>query len=230
MRLSRRMQNNLLFFHHVFYFRVKEMKKIETNKMQKKSTLFSTAFRLFTDKGFAKTTIADIVTEAGLAKGTFYLYFKDKYDLRDKLIVRKACQLIAQAQAFVDTGPSMAFEERLLSIVDYILDEFSKDPALLQFIAKNLSWGVFRDVYAAPFSEEEDLDFYEYFLEELKKAGYTCSQPELLLYTIMELVGSTSYSCILYSQPVPIDIYLPYLHRSIKEIIRVFTSGKTGGE
>ena len=49
---------------------------------EKKNALLQTAFDLFRDKGFAKTTISDIVSDAGLAKGTFYLYFKDKYDLR----------------------------------------------------------------------------------------------------------------------------------------------------
>ena len=66
------------------------MSKVDDNKKQKESTLLETAFHLFTGKGFAKTTISDIVQQAGLAKGTFYLYFKDKYDLRDKLIVYKA--------------------------------------------------------------------------------------------------------------------------------------------
>ena len=203
------------------------MKKIESNKLQKKSALFATAFRLFTDKGFARTTIADIVTEAGLAKGTFYLYFRDKYDLRDKLIVRKACQLIAEARDFVESSGQTAFEERFLAIVDYILGVFVREPVLLQFIAKNLSWGVFRDVCANPSSEDE-LDFYDYFLRELKAAGYSCDEPELLLYTVMELVGSTAYSCILYSQPVPIDTYRPYLHKSILSIIRVFTGAAAG--
>lgn len=69
------------------------MGKLETNKKVKKNALLQNAFELFTDKGFAKTTISDIVSRAGLAKGTFYLYFKDKYDLRDKLIVYKAGQL-----------------------------------------------------------------------------------------------------------------------------------------
>ena len=54
------------------------MGKAETNKKRKKNALFQTAYELFTDKGFAKTTISDIVNKAGLAKGTFYLYFKDK--------------------------------------------------------------------------------------------------------------------------------------------------------
>ena len=43
-----------------------------------------------TTKGLAKTTISDIVENAGVAKGTFYLYFKDKYDIRNKLISHKA--------------------------------------------------------------------------------------------------------------------------------------------
>ena len=60
------------------------MGKVETNKKQKNTTLLQTSFELFTEKGFTKTTISDIVNRAGLAKGTFYLYFKDKYDLRDR--------------------------------------------------------------------------------------------------------------------------------------------------
>ena len=52
------------------------MGKVETNKKQKNTTLLQTSFELFTEKGFTKTTISDIVNRAGLAKGTFYLYFK----------------------------------------------------------------------------------------------------------------------------------------------------------
>ena len=62
------------------------MSKVDLNKKEKKNALLQTAFELFTDKGFAKTTISDISSKAGLAKGTFYLYFKDKYDLRSKVL------------------------------------------------------------------------------------------------------------------------------------------------
>ena len=54
------------------------MGKLELNKKRKKSALYNTAFELFTTKGLAKTTISDIVENAGVAKGTFYLYFKQK--------------------------------------------------------------------------------------------------------------------------------------------------------
>lgn len=52
------------------------MSKIETNKEQKRNSLLDSAFTLFIDNGFNKTSIADIVKKAGVAKGTFYLYLR----------------------------------------------------------------------------------------------------------------------------------------------------------
>lgn len=39
------------------------------------------ALRLFAAKGFFRTTVEDIAQATGVAKGTVYLYFKDKQDL-----------------------------------------------------------------------------------------------------------------------------------------------------
>ena len=70
-----------------------KMNKLEHNKQLKKEALFNTAFELFMTKGINKTTISDIVQKAGVAKGTFYLYFSDKYDVRNKLVSKKAGEL-----------------------------------------------------------------------------------------------------------------------------------------
>ena len=66
------------------------MGKIDNNKQMKRESLLDSAFSLFIDNGFNKTSISDIVNNAGVAKGTFYLYFKDKYDIRNHLIAHKA--------------------------------------------------------------------------------------------------------------------------------------------
>ena len=50
------------------------MGRVEINKKNKEEALYQKGFQLFVDKGFVKTTIADIAKAAGLAKGTFYLY------------------------------------------------------------------------------------------------------------------------------------------------------------
>ena len=123
------------------------MSKVDDNKKQKESTLLETAFHLFTGKGFAKTTISDIVQQAGLAKGTFYLYFKDKYDLRDKLIVYKANQLFDDAHRALEKANVSSFEDELLFTTDYIIERFQKNHFFMEFIAKNLSWGIFKSVF-----------------------------------------------------------------------------------
>lgn len=199
------------------------MGKLEINKKQKKNALFQTAFDLFTKKGFAKTTISDIVNQAGLAKGTFYLYFKDKYDLRDKLIAYKAGQLFADAHKALATREVSGFEDQMMWMMDYIIERFQKEHALLQFIAKNLSWGIFKNAFERTVPEESQ-KFYEYYLEMMKKSAVTCEEPELMLFTFIELVGSTCYNCILFEQPVTMDKYLPYLHKAIHQIFLAYTT------
>ena len=53
---------------------------------EKENRLLESAFKLFTEKGIKETSIQGIVDESNVAKGTFYLYFKDKYELRDVLL------------------------------------------------------------------------------------------------------------------------------------------------
>ena len=55
-------------------------------KNDKKQRLLEGGYKLFTEKGIKATSIQNIVDKANVAKGTFYLYFKDKYELRDVLI------------------------------------------------------------------------------------------------------------------------------------------------
>ncbi len=43
--------------------------------------IVAAAMELFAKKGFDRTTVDEIVARAGVAKGTFYLYFKSKDDL-----------------------------------------------------------------------------------------------------------------------------------------------------
>lgn len=209
------------------------MGKLEANKKRKKEALYNTAFELFTTKGLAKTTISDIVAKAGVAKGTFYLYFRDKYDIRNNLISHKTCELFFQAHEELKKTELHSFEEQLHFIIDYILDVLSKNHSLLLFIAKNLAWGVFKGAFDEKMPDE-DYDFYESYLQLLAKSNVTYKNPELMLFTIIELVGATCYSCILYQQPVSLEEYKPYLHKSIDRILESFsedpgnTISKTG--
>ena len=93
------------------------MGKLEMKKQKKKDALFNTAFELFTTKGTNQTTISDIVNKAGVAKGTFYLYFKDKYDVRNKLISHKTGELFYHAHEALARTDICDFEEQVHFIV-----------------------------------------------------------------------------------------------------------------
>ena len=120
------------------------MGKAEANKKLKMESLLNTAFELFTSQGINKTSISDIVEKAGVAKGTFYLYFKDKYDIRNRLIAHKSSLLFMQAYNALEDEGIDKFEDRIIFIMDYVLDELAANKGLLAFIYKDLSWAVFK--------------------------------------------------------------------------------------
>ena len=204
------------------------MGKVEVNKRNKRTSLLQTAFDLFVEQGFSKTTISDISKRAGLAKGTFYLYFKDKYDLRDQLVARKSAHLMQEALKALELRPekTKTLEDYIFGITDYILNYLQANPMLLRFISKNLSWGLFRFASAQPDDVPQLTEFYEGFLQALKADHLECGHPNLLLFTIIELVGSTGYSCIVHESPCDLNTYLPWLHQSIHQILIGYTSNR----
>ena len=42
--------------------------------------LINSAIKIFAEKGFWKAKVSDIVNDAGVAQGTFYIYFESKND------------------------------------------------------------------------------------------------------------------------------------------------------
>ena len=186
-------------------------------KQQKKNSLMETAFQLFTSKGIANTTISDIVEMAGVAKGTFYLYFKDKYDLNEKLIIHRSEQLMRHALEHSGYEKLETNTDKLLVIMDDILFQLKENPLLLRFLNKRISWELFYKViekneegYAAVFKNIPGQD----------DAGR--KNLEIELFTIIEMVSAVSYSVILTSDPVSLEEFLPYLHRSIRAIVASF--------
>lgn len=196
------------------------MGKLDSNKKHKRESLLNTAFSIFTDKGVSKTSISEIVEKAGVAKGTFYLYFKDKYDLKNKLISHQSSLLFKNALEDMNEKESLDFEDRIIFIVDNIINQLYKNPKLLGFISKNLSWGIFKNAVTSP-ENDDDINFkYVYEKMLIEDAPVIFDNPELMLFMIVELVSSTVYSSILYEEPVELDRLKPYLYRTVRMIIK----------
>ena len=165
------------------------MSRVEENKLLKKKSLMDTAFQLFTSQGLGKTSIADIAQRAGVAKGTFYLYFKDKYDLHERLVVRKSEELFSHAMAHSGYETQTTPEDKILAIIDDILFQLRDDPLLLRFINKNLGWGAFRQVL-----DRSSVDYRKVITGILDDQAPDREELEIVAYTVLELVGSSCYS------------------------------------
>lgn len=73
----------------------------------RREELMDAAQRLFLEKGFAATSVAEIVEAADVAKGTFYLHFQTKDDVLAGLKIRFIegfCKRIDAANAAAATG------------------------------------------------------------------------------------------------------------------------------
>ena len=200
----------------------KKIDLVDTNsKVDKENRLLEEAFKLFMSKGIKDTSIQDIVDNANVAKGTFYLYFNDKYELRDVLIIKHSQRLFNNALKKLEKSNIKDFSEQIIFIIDYVIDELTKKPLLLQFISKNLGLGIYNKFIATLHSNvnDEKSGVYDLFLKGVSENNIKLENPTVTLFMIIELVSSTCFTCILYKDPLPIKEYKPILYKEIRKML-----------
>ena len=199
------------------------MTKSELNKEKKRTDLLEAAYKLFITIGFSETTITQIAKKAGVGKGTFYLYFKNKEDIRKTLITQKSNELLNDTlknlQEYTDKNPNLSVCDKIIFITDYIVTTLSKNMHLLRYISKNLSWGMFSTPFLKAEKSAELVDFRTYTKSMIAKEDVEIENFDLMIYTIIELVNSTCYNIILNGDPVTFSDYKPYLFRCIRLIV-----------
>lgn len=96
-----------------------------THAEHTKQALFEATLTLVADKGFAETTVDEIVELAGVAKGTVYYHFKSKAELVEELIVSRLAPL---AERFREAlGVSQDPDEQLRAIVCALIEFIRTD-------------------------------------------------------------------------------------------------------
>lgn len=194
--------------------------KVLKNKQAKLEKLLSSAQELFMSKGIHDTSINDITSLAGVAKGTFYLYFADKYSIRDHLIAKSARKLFFSAHSKLLKKPEITgFEDKIIFFVDHIILELSENKPLLAFISKNLSWGLFHQMVKEDILED-NLTGLQLFEGLATECNVKLKDPDIMVFMIVELASSTTHSAILGRETIPLETLLPYLNDTISSIIR----------
>ncbi|ACO03984.1 MAG TPA: TetR/AcrR family transcriptional regulator [Persephonella sp.] len=68
-----------------------------------KERLINSAVKIFSEKGYFNTKVSDIVKDAGVAQGTFYLYFKSKEEIFLSIVEYIVDQINGTIEKFISS-------------------------------------------------------------------------------------------------------------------------------
>jgi AcrR family transcriptional regulator len=184
---------------------------VDLKKKNKRERLIAAALGLFLEKGPSSTSIDEIVQSAGVAKGTFYLYFKDRNEILDHIVARESAKVVRDAFVRARLRSPGSPAEEMLYAIEEVLERLSRRPELLALIHRNLSWGILVQTERA--SEEAGKDF-------LRLAqGKPAEDFAKLSFMVLELVSSVAYSSIVLGEPAGIDEMKPYLLDAVQRLL-----------
>lgn len=166
--------------------------KREIQKQQLRERILDEALSLFSERGFEKTTVADIVSQCDIARGTFYNYFPDMNSLFDALINQLNQRIIEAIQhtrkqtdnlydylygtfkSYFDLiGSEQMIQFHIVNQAYIRQSSYQSD--LIKVIVKNLNRDLKSDLNIKAFNEK-----YEFLLLSYMLVG---SPPELFLAT-----------------------------------------------
>ena len=192
------------------------MDKITKKKNEKYTKILDTALGLFEKNGTHLVSIDEIVKGAGVAKGTFYLYFKDRYDLISTLIIEKASKYMSLLSDEYEPRNFGNVSTSVRHYIEYISDFLQKNKTLCILIEKNLNTCVNA---VAQTKEGPIKELYEKIFSELINCGVSEAEARAKLYLYIELIVSSCCNAIIRETPYTIEELKPHLCQIIESSI-----------
>ncbi len=187
---------------------------IARKKEEKRNRLLDAANTLFIEKGVSSTTIADICNMANIAKGTFYLYYKDKEDILRALTKRISLAILKMSYETVKNVQG-SFEDKIVLMANYLLDLYKNDPDLLTVMKKDFIWPISEEEFLTT-SDETLADMRENIEEYAKQSLLTERQILIRIYSLISMLCSISYSSVIDKFPDTIDALKPEIFLMIR--------------
>ena len=188
------------------------MDKIAQKKNEKYQNFISAAFELFEHDGVSGVSIDDIVKKAGVAKGTFYLYFKDKFDLISKLILKKATDFLHLDAENMQIQNDADFDHCVARFVDILVTFLEKNKTLTLLIDKNV------DVCVSAMIENREgplKALYDNILVFFESRGFSAEEVRIKMYIYIDMIVSSCCNAILRGKPYSLQEIKPHLYEIV---------------
>ena len=194
------------------------------DKDTKRREILGAAVRMFARQGYAATTIADIAHEAGVAKGTIYLYFASRDEVLLAAFDAFEEELLAAVRTTTETAaPAFA---RLRAMLSIVLSRLEAEPNLARIALDFWAAGAFG-------GEQKGIDFgriyavYRRLVRELlaeaaSDGSIRAGLPEETAAVIIGTIEGVLLQSIVDPQAVP-------LRRMAEPVLDILLNGLTGG-
>ena len=162
----------------------------------KRARIEQTAMALFLQNGIENTSVNQITKQAQIAKGTFYLYFKDKDELVRSSLVHQNLKALDQALKDSQSQGNQTILSWASGFVTALMDFYEQHPQILCFVQKN------KDLCAlSTFLESDqalaDTPSIREFLSRLSAPTESDKLASMRFIIMIDILTSVSY--LLYS-------------------------------
>ena len=101
---------------------------------ERREQILNKAASLFGKKGYHATSISDIIEAVGVARGTFYLYFRNKRAIFDEILDRLVIQIKQRIKRVDLSRGAPTVEEQLTGNIERVLHLLTENRALLSIL------------------------------------------------------------------------------------------------
>lgn len=172
--------------------------------MDKRDRIIYASMEVFREKGIEKAKVSDIVKKAGIAQGTFYLYFPSRLSVMPYIAQKMVEETVTGLQERVKKKDS--FKAQMDQIVEVIFFQIQAYRDIFPFIYSGL-----QETNHLREWEEIYLPFYEWmsdYLKEQQKNGKIRENldPQRTAKLMIALIETTAEQNYWYDSPQEVSI------------------------
>ena len=206
---------------------IQERKQRERER--RRQQIIVAAKRVFSEKGYSKSTMEDIAREAELSPGTLYLYFKNKDELYASLSLR-ILQYLNIRLDDVKKEKDIQPRQKVTAIKEALFDVYQFDPMILinmfhlqsSETLKNLSSPLLENI--TELSRNSLTILSEIFQENSGQNDFTSHHPD----AIADIVWSLFTGVVLWEESKRmIDNEKDFLKQTLDVAFEIFSRGIT---
>lgn len=147
---------------------------------------------MFARFGYKRTVIDDIVREAGIAKGTFYLYFKSKEDLFQEALITIRRELLEEWRSMLEQESTV--RGKIRASLRFSLEALERHPLFARLTIKDEEFRLALSMIDEEVVQQE-LDQTLHFFRKLFEDGIRNGElrPDIDLDVIPFVLGSLKF-------------------------------------